>query len=72
MSKFELLSVVALLQDLPEKGLVRGQIGTVVEVYSPTVGEIEFCDREGRTYALVTLSSDVLMRLHDHPLDQVA
>jgi Domain of unknown function (DUF4926) len=72
MQKLENLSVVALLQDLPEKGLVRGQIGTVVEVYSPTVGEIEFCDQEGRTYALVTLASDLLMRLHDRPLDQVA
>ena len=72
MSKLELQSVVALLQDLPEKGLVRGQIGTVVEVYSPPVGEIEFCDQEGRTYALVTLSSELLMRLHDRPLDQVA
>jgi uncharacterized protein DUF4926 len=72
MQKLEYLSVVALLKDFPEKGLVRGQIGTVVEVYSPTVGEIEFCDQEGQTYALVTLSSDQLMRLYDRPLEQVA
>jgi len=72
MSKLELLSVVALLQDLPKQGLVRGQIGTVVEVYSPSVGEVEFCDQDGRTYALETLSSDLLMRLHDRPLEQVA
>jgi Domain of unknown function (DUF4926) len=44
MSKLEYLSVIALLQDLPDKGLVRGQIGTVVELYSRTVGEVEFCD----------------------------
>ena len=59
-------------KDMPEKGLVRGQIGTVVEAYSPTVGEVEFCDSEGRTYALETLSSDLLIRLYDRPLDQVA
>jgi hypothetical protein len=31
MPEIELLSVVALLQDLPEKGLRRGQVGTIVE-----------------------------------------
>ena len=72
MQNLEYLSAVALLQDLPEKGLVRGQIGTVVELYSPTVGEIEFCDKDGRTYALEALSSDLLIRLYDRPLDQVA
>jgi len=72
MQNLEYLSAVALLQDLPEKGLVRGQIGTVVELYSPTIGEVEFCDNDGRTYALEVLSSDILIRLHDHPLDQVA
>jgi len=72
MPNLELFSVVALLQDLPQKGLVRGQIGTVVEVYSPTVGEIEFCDQDGRTYALEPLNSDQLIRLYDRPLEQVA
>lgn len=72
MQNLEYLSAVALLQNLPEKGLIRGQVGTVVEVYTPTVGEVEFCDKDGRTYALETLSSDLLIRLHDHPLDQVA
>jgi hypothetical protein len=31
----ELLAEVAVLQDLPEKGLVRGQVGTIVEILSP-------------------------------------
>jgi hypothetical protein len=73
MANLEYLSVVALLQDLPEQGLLRGQVGTVVELYSPTVGEVEFCDQEGHTYALVPLNSDQLIRLHhDRPLEQVA
>lgn len=47
MSKLELLSLVALLRDLPEHGLVRGQVGTVVELLSPVVAEVEFIDDEG-------------------------
>ena len=70
MQNFELFAIVALLQDLPRKGLVRGQIGTVVELYSPTVGEIEFCDQDGRTLALETLSSNQLIRLYDSPAEQ--
>jgi Domain of unknown function (DUF4926) len=29
----KLLDVVALLQDLPELGLIRGQVGTIVEIH---------------------------------------
>jgi hypothetical protein len=35
MSGIEMLSVVALVEDLPEEGLVRGQVGTVVESWAP-------------------------------------
>ena len=35
MTGIELLSVVALLEDLPESGSVRGQVGTVVESQTP-------------------------------------
>jgi len=31
----KLLDVVALLEDLPQLGLYRGQVGTIVEVYEP-------------------------------------
>jgi uncharacterized protein DUF4926 len=31
VADIEMLSVVALLEDLPEVGLVRGQVGAVVE-----------------------------------------
>jgi hypothetical protein len=72
MADLEYLSVVASLTDLPDKGLVRGQIGTVVELYSPSVGEVECSDQDGRSYAVETLSSDVLIRLHFSPQQQVA
>ena len=38
----KLLDVVALLEDLPQLGLYRGQVGTIVEVYEPNVFEVEF------------------------------
>ena len=68
----EMHSVVALLEDLPEEGLVRGQVGTVVENWAPGVYEIEFADDSGRTYAMVALKAEQLMRLHHEPVHQAA
>jgi hypothetical protein len=72
MAEIELLSVVALLQDLPEHGLVRGQVGTVVEELAGGVYEIEFCDGEGRTYAMASLPDSQIMRLHHERVDEAA
>lgn len=68
----ELLSEVAVLHDMPEKGLVRGQVGTVVELLAPSVAEVEFSDDQGRAYAMVALRSEELIRLHHRPCKQVA
>ena len=68
----ELLSEVAVLQDMPEKGLVRGQVGTVVELLAPAVAEVEFTDDQGRTYAMAALRSEELIRLHHRPCERVA
>jgi len=72
MNEMELFSVVALLNDIPEKGLVRGQVGTVVEVYAPTAAEVEFIDDQGRTYALTTLRAEQVIRLRHRPYERVA
>ncbi len=72
MTGIEMLSVVALLEDLPENGLVRGQVGTVVENWAPGVYEVEFCDDNGKTYAMVALKAEQLMRLHHEPVNQAA
>lgn len=37
----KLLDVIALLEDQPELGLYRGQVGTIVEKYEPGVFEVE-------------------------------
>jgi hypothetical protein len=63
----KLLDVVALTQDLPDQGLNRGQVGTVVEELAPGVFEIEFSDDEGRTYAQLALRADQLLVLHYTP-----
>jgi hypothetical protein len=72
MTGIEMFSLVALLEDLPEEGLVRGQVGTVVESWAPGVFEVEFCDDNGRTYAMVALRAEQLMRLHLEPVHQAA
>ena len=63
-STIGLLDVVALTVDRPEKGLMRGQVGTVVEVLSRGAYEIEFSDDDGRTYAQAALPGEQLMVLH--------
>jgi hypothetical protein len=68
--KIKLLDVVALTEDLPAYGLLRGQVGTVVEVYTPESFEIEFCDTHGRTYAMTSIRTDQLMLLHHAPVSK--
>ncbi|MGD9564222.1 MAG: DUF4926 domain-containing protein [Pyrinomonadaceae bacterium] len=69
MSKIKLLDVVALTEDVPEERLYEGQVGTVVEVYNNGEAfEVEFIDREGKTYALTTLEPRQLLALHYEPL----
>ena len=72
MTGIEMHSVVALLEDLPEQGLVRGQVGTVVATWAPGVYEVEFCDDNGKTYAMVAVKGDQLMRLYHNPVHQAA
>ena len=64
----KLLDVVALLEDLPDRRLYRGQVGTLVEIYEPGVFEVEFSDLDGRAYALETLTETQLMVLYHHPI----
>ena len=61
-----LLDVVALLADIPSHGLVRGQVGTVVELLDGAY-EVEFSDDEGKTYAELVLASDQLLVLRHRP-----
>lgn len=68
----KLLNVVALLEDLPELGLYRGQVGTIVEEYEPDVFEVEFSDSTGRAYAIETLNANQLMLLYYQAIGEKA
>ena len=62
------LDVVVLTEDLPAHSLKRGDLGTVVEVYSPTAIEVEFVTASGRTQALVTLPFSAVREVDDDDL----
>ena len=64
-----LLDVVALVEDISEKGLLRGQVGTIVEMLAKDVYEVEFSDDEGRAYAMLPLRAEQLMVLHYEPVE---
>jgi hypothetical protein len=72
MTEIEIHSAVALVEDLPQEGLVRGQVGTVVEIWAPGVFEVEFSDDAGRGYAMVALKAEQLMRLYHEPVHEAA
>lgn len=61
------LEVVALIDDIPENHLRRGQVGTVVELLAPGVVEVEFADLEGNPYAMCAVPEARLMVLHHIP-----
>ncbi|MCC7528856.1 MAG: DUF4926 domain-containing protein [Candidatus Melainabacteria bacterium] len=63
----KLLDVVALTADILDRGLWRGQVGTVVEILGTDTYEIEFCDEDGRSYASLAVPADKLMVLHYRP-----
>jgi len=64
----QLLDVVALTADIPDYGLHRGQVGTVVDILADGQAfEVEFSDRQGRTYESVGLRPDQIMALHFEP-----
>ncbi|MEX0874713.1 MAG: DUF4926 domain-containing protein [Actinomycetota bacterium] len=65
---YELLETVVLERDLPEHGLRRGDLGTVVELYPPTNLEVEFVTGSGKTEALLTLSETDVRRAGDGDL----
>ena len=60
-----LLDTVAVLDDLPNRKLRAGEVGTVVEILADRVYEVEFCDADGQTYAEFSLRADQIVPLHN-------
>jgi hypothetical protein len=66
--QIKLLDVVALVVDVPEHNLSRGQVGTVVEILKNGAAfEVEFSDRNGRSSKSLGLRPEQLMVLHYEP-----
>lgn len=69
----QILEVIALTDDIPEHNLRRGQVGTVVDVLGGGRAlEVEFSDRNGRTYASLGLRPDQVMVLRYEPQRRTA
>jgi hypothetical protein len=70
--------VVALLVDLPDSGLQRGDMGTVVHVFNRTDDHpaglmIEFSDESGRTQAMVDVGDlSMIVKLRFRPASEAA
>ena len=74
-TEIHLHDVVVLAEDVPTKHfesgrallLRRGQVGTVVMTYGGTAFEVEFSGKDGRAYALLPVSAEKLIVLHEEP-----
>ena len=67
MMSIPLLASVALIDDLPDHNLTRGQIGTVVEHLRREGDQallVEFSDERGQAFALVDVRPGQLIVLH--------
>ena len=66
------LDDVILGVDLPDKGLARGDLGTVVLVHEGGAGyEVEFTALDGETLAVVTLTARQVRLARHHEIAHV-
>lgn len=65
MNEIKELDVVAVLDDVPQHGLLWGEVGTVVELWKDGVFEVEFSDTSA------ALRADQLLKLN-FPKDESA
>jgi hypothetical protein len=69
MKPIKELDCVALTCDVPEHGLVRGDVGTAVMVHGEGVAfEVEFIGYDGHTVALLTLERAQVRPLDSHDI----
>ena len=68
MNEIRMFDKVALTDDLNSIALRRGMVGSVVEIYNNGEAyEVEFIDREGKTYAVETIEATKLLKLIYQP-----
>ena len=59
-----MFDTIALIKEIPDKQLRKGQVGTIVEKLSSSVYEVEFCDNSGKTLKLTSLHENFMLVLH--------
>lgn len=64
------LDQVALTVDLPEHGLLRGDLGTVVLEHGSEGYEVEFVALDGETLAIVSLSASQVRAIGSREIAQ--
>ena len=69
--EIKVLDPVILTEDLPSLGLKRGDMGAIVETYTPTEFEVEFVTVAGRTRALVALNASQVRPVSPHDIPAV-
>ena len=69
--KYHELETVVLERDIPERGLRKGDLGSVVELYEPDGLDVEFVRASGKTQALVTLHVNDVRGVRDEDLVSV-
>jgi hypothetical protein len=63
------LDTVVLTHDIKEYGLTKGDIGAVVHCYKDSdVHEVEFITADGKTIAVLTLSSNDIRLMKDREI----
>ena len=70
--RYRTLDVVVLDRELPDRGLRKGDLGAVVEVYEPDGLEVEFVTASGTTEALLTLGVADVRPVADNDLVTVS
>jgi hypothetical protein len=65
MDEFQLLETVVAAVDIPEEGILTGDLGTIVDIYVEVAKayEVEFLTANGSERALVTLAPNQFRRL---------
>jgi hypothetical protein len=63
-TEIKLFDVIALVSEINEKKLQKGQVGTIVEKLGEDVFEVEFCDKSGQTLISTSINSEQMMVLH--------
>lgn len=60
MTKLGEYDIVALIEDIPDQNLVKGEVGTIVNYLARGVFLVEFADEDGVTYALPVVREEQL------------